>query len=68
MKFYENIKRIREELNLTQKEFGEKLGYNYRTISNWELGLRVPSIFVLKKINKIFNVTYDEIFDFNNEE
>ena len=64
MKYSENLKRIRNELKLTQKEFGEKLGYNFRTISNWELGLRVPSIFVYKQINAIFNVAYEDLFDF----
>ncbi len=67
MNVFKNIKRIREELNLTQKEFGEQLGYNHRTISNWELGLRVPSIFVLKKINKIFNISYEDLFDFDDK-
>ena len=65
MRYNENLKRIREELNLTQKEFGEKLGFNFRTISNWEIGLRVPSIFVFKKISVIFNIPLDDLYDFD---
>lgn len=52
MKYNEILRKIREELHLSQKEFAKVLGYNFRTVSNWELGKRVPSIFIYQKINK----------------
>lgn len=67
MRYNENLRKIREELNLTQKDFAERIGYNFRTVSNWELGFRVPSIFVIKKISKEFSISLDDLFDFDEE-
>ena len=37
-----DIKRIREEFELTQVEFAALLGISVRTLRNWEQGRRVP--------------------------
>jgi putative transcriptional regulator len=37
-----DIKRIREEFDLTQVEFAALLGISVRTLRNWEQGRRVP--------------------------
>jgi len=58
-----NIKSIRLENKLTQKEFGEKLGFSARTISDWELGNTEPDLTTIKNIVNIFGVDYQEIFD-----
>ena len=59
-----NIKEIRIANNLTQKQFGEILGYAPRTVSDWEISKNEPSISTLKLICKKFNVSYDEILDY----
>ena len=59
-----NIKEIRIANNLTQKQFGEILGYAPRTVSDWEIGKNEPNIPTLKLICKKFNVSYDEILDY----
>ena len=46
----ENIKRIRESLELTQTEFAQKLNYSDKAISKWERGESIPDIIVLKQI------------------
>lgn len=38
-----NVRRIRKELEMTQKSFAEYFGVNLRTIQDWEQGRRVPS-------------------------
>ena len=58
-----NIKNIRKELKLSQKKFGEKLGFAQRTISGWEKESSEPDIKTIKLIAKTFNVSYDEIFE-----
>jgi putative transcriptional regulator len=37
-----DIKRIRENYNLTQEKFSAMLGISVRTLRNWEQGRRVP--------------------------
>lgn len=46
----DKIKRIRESLGLTQKEFAQKLGTAKLTISHWETGSRRPSSLAVKAI------------------
>jgi putative transcriptional regulator len=38
----EDIRRIREDFDLTQVEFAALLGISVRTLRNWEQGRRVP--------------------------
>ena len=59
-----NIKEIRLSKNLTQKQFGEILGYAPRTVSDWEINKNEPSLSTIKLICKKFDVTYDEILDY----
>ena len=58
-----NLKNIRQQNNLTQKEFGEKLGFSARTISDWENCNTEPDLITIKKIVKYFDITYEEIFE-----
>ena len=59
MKFYERLKELREEKDLTQKALADKLKVNFRTISTWENGTRKPDIDMLIKIAKYFGVHTD---------
>ena len=38
-----DIKKIREGINMTQKQFAELIGTTTRTIQNWEQGVCEPS-------------------------
>ena len=46
----ENIKRLRMEKNLTQKELAERTGINQADISKLENGTRNPSLKMLKRL------------------
>lgn len=54
----ERIKFLRESLNLSQEEFGKKIGSARNTIANYELGRRNPSNTTLNAICKTFRVNY----------
>ena len=58
-----NLKSIRLDNKLTQKQFGEKLGFSARTVSDWELGNTEPDLTTIKNIVKIFKVDYQDIFE-----
>lgn len=51
-----NIKLLRKEKNLTQKELGLKLGYSEKTIAKWESGTTVPSVLTLVNVAQFFDV------------
>lgn len=61
--FKNNLKMLRLENRLTQKELGEKLGFSARTISDWECGNTEPDFLTLKKLCALFNVSYEDILD-----
>lgn len=45
----ENIKRIRKEKGLTQKQLGKKCGMAESTLRQYELGYRHPKIETIQK-------------------
>lgn len=57
----ENLKRLRMERNLTQKELACRLGIAGATISAYESGTRAPSIATLCKMAAFFSTSVDYI-------
>ena len=55
-KLGERIRLLRKELNLTQEEFGEKIGVKGNTVTGYERGSRSPSDSIINYICLIFNV------------
>lgn len=53
----ERIKKLRKYLDLTQKEFGERIGIKGNTIANYELGRNEPIDAVVSLICREFNVS-----------
>ena len=58
-KFAERLKSLRLEKELSQVKLAEKLGVDFRTISNWENGVRKPDIDTLVEIANFFEVSTD---------
>lgn len=52
----ERIRKLRKNLDLTQREFGERLGIKGTTIANYELGRNEPIDAVISLICREFNV------------
>ncbi len=61
----ENIKRIRKEKGLTQKQLADKLKCATGTIQQYELGKRQPRIEQLKRIATALDVDVWELIEFN---
>lgn len=59
----DNLRKIREEKNLTQENLSIKLGVTQKSISLYENGEASPSIEVFIKLCDILNVSADYLLD-----
>lgn len=63
MRFYEKIKDLRIESNMTQQQLADVLHIDQTTISTWELGKTYPDFFHLKKLSRFFNISVAYFLD-----
>ena len=56
-----NIKKFREQKNISQVELAEKLNVTRQAVSNWERGKTQPDIDTLHKIADILEISIDEL-------
>lgn len=64
MEFPKEIKRIRQRLFLTQKEFADIIGVVFCTVNRWESGRSKPNLKAMKSINTFCldnNITYEAL-------
>ncbi len=61
--FCENLKNIRREKGLSQKQVALKLGVVESCYANWEQGRTEPSISMLRKLCQIFIINIDELIN-----
>lgn len=62
MKLHENIRNFRKFRGITQKQLAEALGRTKAVISTWENGLHSPDLESCEKMCRIFSVTPNELF------
>ena len=62
------LKERRAALNVNQHEMGRLCGVSRQTISSLENGRYNPSITLAYKIAKLFGMTIEEVFCFEEEE
>ena len=55
----EKIKKIREDKNLSLRDFAKKLGVSHPIVSRWEDNLTVPNAKYVAKMSKVFGVSSD---------
>lgn len=65
MDISKNIKKIRKEKGILQKEAAAAVGLNHSNYNKMENGHREPSVSVLKKLADLFGVPVDFFFDPN---
>lgn len=63
MGFSDNLKNIRKEQKIGQKELADKLSVSAKTVSHWETGYTEPSINQLIMLADIFEITIDELVE-----
>ena len=61
--FCENLRSIRKEKGLSQRQVAEKLGVVESCYANWEQGRTEPSISMLRKLCEIFVINIDELIN-----
>lgn len=59
----ENLCYYRTKNNMLQKEVAEKLNVNLFTVSRWETGRRVPDIYTLYLLSRLYDVSLDDLLE-----
>ncbi len=59
VEFGEKLRQLRKEKNLTQKQLADLVGLKNSVISFYEVGERVPSPEVIKKLAAVLHVSAD---------
>ena len=57
------IEKIRKDNNLSQQEFGQRLGVSRQSVSRWEMDASIPDIDKLMNISKQYDVSIDYLLD-----
>ena len=60
-----NIKRLRQEKNLTQEQLAAKLGVSAQAVSKWETSETYPDGTLLVPLAQELDVSLDVLFDNN---
>lgn len=66
MEYYERIKAIREDKDISQEELSKMLNIGQQTLSQYENNKRKLPIDLLKKYVEIFNISSDYILGITN--
>ena len=65
LQFCKNLKSVRLENGLTQKQVAQKLGVVESCYANWEQGRTEPNLEMLRKLSTLLNITIDELLNDN---
>jgi len=63
IKFCKNLKSVRLENGLTQKQVAHNLGVVESCYANWEQGRTEPNVEMLRKLGTLFDVSIDELIN-----
>lgn len=55
------LKAARVNMNLTQVEAAKKIGVTVDTLSNYERSKSYPDVPIIKKIEEVYGVSYDDL-------
>lgn len=67
MSFGDNLKKIRQDCNLTQEELAKKIDTSRSNIANYENNKNMPSIDVLSKLSEILDCSVDYLLGKTNK-
>ncbi len=60
-----NLFQARKKAGLSQETVAERLGVSRQTVSKWETSETVPDIYQAKKLAKLYNLSLDELTEFD---
>ena len=63
----EMIKETRTSSNMTQEEYGLKLGVSRQTVSSWENGRSMPDLQMLIDICNMYHISLDKLLNEDNK-
>lgn len=61
----EKIRSLRKIKGISQEILAQYLGVSYQSVSKWENGATMPDVCLIPAIASFFEVSTDELFDFN---
>lgn len=61
----EKIRTLRKTKNISQEVLAQYLGVSFQAVSKWENGDTMPDVTMIPAIASFFEVSTDELFDFN---
>lgn len=61
----EKIRALRKDKNISQEVLANYLGLSFQAVSKWEKGETMPDVTLIPAIASFFEVSTDELFDFN---
>ena len=64
----DNIKRLRENMGLSQAALARKLGVTRASVNAWEMELSAPTAAYLVEMARLFHTTTDDILGLSQEE
>lgn len=67
MSFGNNLKKFRQDCNLTQEELAKKIDTSRSNIANYENNKNMPSIDVLSKLSKVLDCSIDYLLGKSDE-
>src|SRR5215470_3231736 len=56
-----NLQRERKRRSWSQEDVAEKVGSHSKTVSRWERGLSIPSLYYQQKLAEIFEKSIEEL-------
>lgn len=62
-----NLFKFRKKIGLSQENVADKLGVSRQTISKWETDETLPDIYQAKKLAKLYNMSLDDLIEFDIE-
>lgn len=65
IKLGEKIRTLRKARNISQEVLAQYLGVSFQAVSKWENGDTMPDVAMIPAIAIFFEVSTDELFDFN---
>jgi len=68
MRISEKLKKLRQERNLYQKDIAQVLNVQQSAVAKWEREENLPNVYILIKLAKFYNISFDELLEDVGEE